>query len=335
MLLPSNKIVSYFWFYTPEQQKAWFKDSIPNLYVEVVPKACPLGEICEIVSDADIILQVPGTYITREMLEAAKKVKLVQFISVGYDAIDLKAATDLGIPVANNPGFPSIPVAEHTVMSILVLLKQAVYTHSELFKGNWNVQKEVTGSKIGELTRKTVGILGLGNIGTEVAKRLKPFGPKLIYNKRNRLSREAEEALGVEYVDFNELIARSDILTIHTPLTPETNNLISRDQIAKMKLGSYIINTARGPIVDEAAVADALREGRLAGAAFDVPRYEEGDVSKLLSTFAGVKNVLVTPHTSASSPESEERWVQGFTSNVAKVLKGEKPEFIVNGIKNL
>jgi len=334
-LLPSNKIVSFFTFYPPEQQKAWFKDIIPNLHVDVVPKACPLGEICEIVSNADIILQVPGTYITREMLEAANKVKLVQFISVGYDAIDLKAATDLGITVANNPGFPSIPVAEHTVMSILVLLKQAVYTHSELFKGNWNVQKEVTGSKIGELTRKTVGILGLGNIGTEVAKRLKPFGSKLIYNKRNRLSREAEEALGVEYVDFNELIARSDILTIHTPLTPETNNLISRDQIAKMKLGSYIINTARGPIVDETAVADALREGRLAGAAFDVPRYEEGDVSKLLSTFAGVKNVLVTPHTSASSPESEERWVQGFTSNVAKVLKGEKPEFIVNGINNL
>lgn len=329
----TNKIVSYYWMYTPEQQKAWFKDKIPNLQIDVVSKTCPLGEVCDMVSDADIILHVPGIYIAREMLEAAKKVKLVQFISVGYDNIDLKAATDLGIPVANNPGFPSIPVAEHTVMSILVLLKQAAYTHSELFKGNWNVQSEVTEGKIGELTRKTVGILGLGNIGIEVAKRLKPFGPKIIYNKRNRLSNEAEAALGVEYVDFNELIARSDILTIHLPLTPETKNMISRDQIAKMKPGSYIINTARGPLVDEAAVADALREGKLAGAAFDVPRYAEGDVSKMLSAFAGIKNVFITPHTSASSPESEERWIQGFTMNVERVFKGEKPMFIVNGVE--
>jgi D-3-phosphoglycerate dehydrogenase len=329
----TNKIVSFFQMYTPEQQKAWFKDKIPNLQIDVVSKTCPLGEVCDMVSDADIILHVPGIYIAREMLEAAKKVKLVQFISVGYDNIDLKAATDLGIPVANNPGFPSIPVAEHTVMSILVLLKQAAYTHSELFKGNWNVQSEVTEGKIGELTRKTVGILGLGNIGIEVAKRLKPFGPKIIYNKRNRLSNEAEAALGVEYVDFNELIARSDILTIHLPLTPETKNMISRDQIAKMKPGSYIINTARGPLVDEAAVADALREGKLAGAAFDVPRYAEGDVSKMLSAFAGIKNVFITPHTSASSPESEERWIQGLTMNVEKVFKGEKPTFIVNGVE--
>lgn len=328
----NKKIVSYYWVCTAEQQKAWFKDKIPNLQVEVVSKTCPIGEVCDMVSDADVILQVPGIYITREMLEAAKKVKLVQFISVGYDTIDLKAATDLGIPVANNPGFPSIPVAEHTVMSILVLLKQAAYTHSELAKGNW-LQSEVTEGKIGELTRKTVGILGLGNIGVEVAKRLKPFGPKIIYNKRNRLSSEDEEALGIEYADFNELIAKSDILTIHVPLTPETRNIISRDQIAKMKPGSYIINTARGPLVDEIAVADALREGKLAGAAFDVPRYAEGDVPKLLSTFAGIKNVLITPHTSSSSPESEERCVQGFTTNVERVFRGEKPMFIVNGVE--
>lgn len=296
-----------------------------------MPKDCSVGEICQLVSDADVLLQVPVTMITREMLEATKNLKLVQFVSVGYDTIDLKAATELGIPVANNPSFPSIPVAEHTVMSILVLLKHAAYTHSELFKGNWKVQEDVA-HQIGELTRKTVGILGLGNIGTEVAKRLRPFGSRLIYNKRNRLSREIEESLGVEYVDFNRLIAESDILTVHVPLIPETKNLISREQIAKMKPGSYIINTARGPIVDEAAVADALREGRLAGAAFDVPRYAEGDVPKLLSTFAGIKNVFITPHTSAQSPESEERWVKGFTANVSKVFRGEKPDYLVNGV---
>ncbi len=330
-MIPPTKIVSFYWGHTPEHQKAWFKDAIPNLIVDVVPQGCSPGKICEMISDADLILQVPGTFISREMLEAANRAKLVQFMSVGYDTIDLAAAKDLKIPVANNPGFPSIPVAEHTIMSILVLLKQAFYGHSELFKNNW-VQQEVCNGRIGELTCKTVGILGLGHIGLEVAKRIRPFGSKIIYNKRNRLTRETEEQLGVEYVTFDDLVTRSDILTIHAPLTPETKNMISREQIARMKQGSYLINTARGPIVDEIAVADALREGKLAGAAFDVPRYGAGDVPKTIENFKGCKNVLITPHTSSSSPESEERFVQGFTANVVKTLNGGNPDFVVNGI---
>lgn len=315
---------------TVSRHEAWFQGKAGPVEVAIVPRGCSVEEVCRIVSDADIIIQIPVRMITREMLEVAKKLKMVQFLSVGYDTIDLKAATELGIPVANNPKFPSIPVAEHTVMSILVLLKQAAYSSSELAKGNW-VQKEVI-NNIRELTQMTVGLFGLGNIGIEVAKRLKPFGPRLIYTKRNRLSGDEEERLGVEYVTFDELIQQSDVLTVLTPLTPETRNMISDTQIAKMKKGSYIINTARGPIVDEAAVAEALREGRLAGAAFDVPRYAEGDIPRLLETFRGVKNVLVTPHTSAYSPEAEVRWAQGFTENVARVLRGEKPDYIVNGV---
>jgi glyoxylate reductase len=166
----------------------------------------------------------------------------------------------------------------------------------------------------------------------EVAKRLKPFGVKMLYNKHNRLSEAQEIELGVEYASFDRLITDSDILTIHVPLTSETQGMIGESQIAKMKKGAYLVNTARGQIVDEAAVAEALRKGKLSGAAFDVPRYGNEDIPNLLSTFQGVKNVFVTPHTSALSPESMERCIKGFTRNIFKALRGEKPLNIVNGI---
>jgi lactate dehydrogenase-like 2-hydroxyacid dehydrogenase len=186
--------------------------------------------------------------------------------------------------------------------------------------------------KIGEMPGKTVGILGLGSIGLEVAKRVRPFGVRILYNKRNRLSEAQERELGVEYASFDRLLKESDFLTVHVPLTGETNGLIGKEQIAKMKRGAFLINTARGAIVDEVAVAEALRDGRLAGAAFDVPRYGDGDIPKYRSTFEGVKNLLVTPHTSALSPESTDRCVKGFTANIFRALSGEKPQNIVNGV---
>jgi phosphoglycerate dehydrogenase-like enzyme len=326
-----NKVVSFIPSWPVEVHREWFRnESFPNLSVEVLPKTCPLGEVCEALNGADAILTAPGTFLSRDILEAAKDVKLVQFASAGYDSIDLKVATELGIPVANNPGFPSIPVAEHAIMSMLVLMKYAAYSHSELAKGNW-VQMELD-KKIGEMPGKTVGILGLGSIGLEVAKRVRPFGVRILYNKRYRLSEAQERELGVEYASFDRLLKESDFLTIHVPLTGETNGLIGKEQIAKMKRGAFLVNTARGPIVDEAAVAEALREGRLAGAAFDVPRYGEGDIPKYRSTFEGVKNLLVTPHTSAMSPESTDRCVKGFTANIFRALNGEKLQNIVNGV---
>jgi glyoxylate reductase len=198
----------------------------------------------------------------------------------------------------------------------------------ELVKGNW-VQHEVE-FKIGELNDKTVGILGLGSIGTEVAKRLKGFNVRILYNKRNRIDEAKEKDLGVEYSSFDRLIEESDIITIHVPLTDDTRGLIGRDEIARMKKGAILINTARGPIVDEAALAEALREERLMGAAIDVPRYGEGELPQLINTFKGIKNVLLTPHVSACSPESEVRWVKQFSENVFRVLRGEEAKFVVN-----
>jgi lactate dehydrogenase-like 2-hydroxyacid dehydrogenase len=322
-------IVSFYWGYPLETQNAWFKDE-PELPIDlrIVPRGCSTEEICKLVRDADIVLQVPGVMLSREILENMHNVKLLQFLSIGYDTVDLKAASELGITVANNPGFCAIPVAEHAIMAMLTLMRWATYSHMELVKGNW-VQHEVE-FKIGELNDKTVGILGLGSIGTEVAKRLKGFNVRILYNKRNRIDEAKEKDLGVEYSSFDRLIEESDIITIHVPLTDDTRGLIGRDEIARMKKGAILINTARGPIVDEAALAEALREERLMGAAIDVPRYGEGELPQLINTFKGIKNVLLTPHVSACSPESEVRWVKQFSENVFRVLRGEEAKFVVN-----
>jgi len=322
-------VVSFYWGYPIETQNAWFKDE-PELPIDlrIVPRGCSTEEICKLVRDADIVLQVPVVMLSREILENMHNVKLLQFLSIGYDTVDLKAASELGITVANNPGFCAIPVAEHAIMAMLTLMRWATYSHMELVKGNW-VQHEVE-FKIGELNGKTVGVLGLGNIGTEVAKRLRGFNVRILYNKRNRIDEAMEKELGVEYSSFDRLIEESDIITIHVPLTDDTRGLIGRDEIARMKKGAILINTARGPIVDEAALAEALREERLMGAAIDVPRYGEGELPQLINTFKGIKNVLLTPHVSACSPESEVRWVKQFSENVFRVLRGEEAKFVVN-----
>ncbi len=323
------KIVSFYSAYPLETQRGWFKDE-PELSIDlkIVPNGCSTEEMCNIVQDADIVLQVPGVMLTREILENMGSVKLLQFLSIGYDAVDMKAANELGITVANNPGFCAIPVAEHAIMSMLTLMRWAAYSHMELMKGNW-VQKEI-GFKLGELNGKTVGILGLGSIGTEVAKRLRGFDVRILYNKRNRLNEAAERELGVEYCSLDRLLEESDVLTIHVPLTDETRGLIGRDEIASMKKGAILINTARGPIVDEVSLAEALKEERLMGAAIDVPRYGEGELPQLVKTFQGVKNVLLTPHVSAFSPEAEVRWSKQFTENVFRVLRGETANHVVN-----
>jgi lactate dehydrogenase-like 2-hydroxyacid dehydrogenase len=328
-----NKIVS-FMGYPVETQRGWFKAaSTLEIELSLISKGSSTKEIMEQVKGADIILKGPGTYLSSEILRNMQGVKLIQFLSAGYDAVDLKAATELGIPVANNPGFPSIPVAEHTLMAMLVLMKHATYGHTELIKGSW-VQDELDG-KIRELPGKTVGILGLGSIGLEVAKRAGAFGARIIYHKRSRLTDEVERELGLEYRTLDQLLEESDILTIHVPLTDETRNMIGRDEIARMKKGAVLINTARGPIVDEVALAEALREGRLAGAAIDVPRGEGDGITRarqLSARFEGIKNILLTPHVASMSPEAEVRCIKGFTENVVRALRGEKPQFLVNEV---
>ncbi len=280
------------------------------------------------VGDATIVLHGPvKPYITREVLEAAKNLKLVQFGSIGYAQIDLDAASELNIPVANNHAFCATSVAEYTVMAILALLRRTFIPYQACREGGWNDNQMMEMfASLHELSGKTLGILGLGSIGSRVARCAKGFGCRILYNKRNRLSPEEEEALGVEYAEFGRLVEESDILTLHAPLNEETKGLISREVLGRMKLGAYLVNTARSGLVDEDALLEA---GRLSGACIDVPRPPE-ERRGFLERFGKLDNVFITPHISALTVEDMERSEDQLSENLRRVFAGEAPLFVVN-----
>lgn len=290
-------------------------------------------EALELVKGAEIILHGPiEPYLSRDVLEAAGSLKFIMFMSVGYGQVDMEAAMEMGITVSNNPGWNSLAVAEFAVMAMLALLRRGHIGHFSAMKGEWDWQQYMAViDRICELNGKTVGVLGLGSIGSKVAKIVSGFGCRVLYHKRSRLPEEEEKALGYEYASLDTLIEESDILTVHVPITDETAGMIGRDEIARMKDGAYLVNTARSGIVDEEALAEALREGKLHGAAIDVPRSPE-DAPAFLKMFSGLENVFITPHISSATREAMERSRDQVSMNVRRYLDGEKPLFVVNGL---
>lgn len=278
-------------------------------------------ESTEALKEATLIIAFPGKiHIDKKILETAKNAKLIHFLSVGYDNIDLETATKQGILVANNPGWPSISVAEHTIMLILMTLKQAIKMYTTTIQNAW---KEQGYPPRYELRGKTLGLLGLGSIGKEVAKLACGFGVKIIYHKRNRLSKSEEESLGVSYRSFDELLMESDVLSLHVQLTEETRGFIGVDEISKMKKTAVIVNTARKEVVDESAVFDALDSGRLFGFGTDFTPNR---------SLTGLENVCMTPHSSVTPEAMVRMTAQGF-DNVFRFLSGEKPLYIVNNVE--
>jgi glyoxylate reductase/D-3-phosphoglycerate dehydrogenase len=198
------------------------------------------------------------------------------------------------------------------------------WTMNEKF-GIWN--------QVWELKGKTLGILGFGNIGMEVARLASVFGPKIIYYKRTRLTERVEEKLGVEYCSFDDLLSKSDIFSIHVPLTDETRGMIGRDEIAKMKPGAILLNLARGEIVDEEALAEAVVTGKLSGVGTDVlTEKRHGNVVETPSPLIGLENVMITPHMAGPTLEARLRSHKEATDNIIRVLRGETPLYIVNDV---
>jgi D-3-phosphoglycerate dehydrogenase len=296
-------------------------------------KVNSLEDAISVVKDATMLLHGPvEPYLSREILESANKLELVQFGSIGYAQIDLEAATELNIPVANNAGFCATSVVEYTIYAILSLLRKMHIAAQGCKEGRWNTNEMVERlNSLFELDGKTLGILGLGSIGKKVAKCASGFGCKIIYNKRNQLIPEEEKELGVEFVSFEDLVKRSDIISIHVPLNNETRGLINKEVISKMKDSVYLINTARSAIVDEEALFEALKSGKLGGVCLDVPR-PENERSEFLAKFKDFENVLITPHISSLSFDSEEVWADQMSENVRRVLEGETPLFILNNL---
>jgi D-3-phosphoglycerate dehydrogenase len=262
---------------------------------------CPTGlkpeELKDKIKDYDALIVRSGTSVNSEVIRQAVRLKFIGRAGVGLDNVDLDAATQKGIIVMNTPAGNTISTAEHTLSMILALARNIPQADLSLKQGRW-LRSKFMGV---ELYSKTLGIVGLGKIGSEVARRALSFGMNVLaYDPY--LSLEVAQGLGVEVVELKELLERSDFITVHTPLTDETRHMISRKEFAMMKNGARIINCARGEIIDEEALIEAIKGGKIAGAAIDVfekePLPHNSELLKL-------NNVIATPHLGASTEEAQ------------------------------
>lgn len=282
-------------------------------------------ELCAIVGEYDGLVIRSGTKVTAKVIEAGSKglLRVVGRAGVGVDNVDIPAATDKGILVMNTPSANILSAAEHTCAMIMAACRNIPQAHLSMHNGEWKRSK-FTGI---ELNGKTLGIIGVGRVGGEVAKRLKHFNMTLIgYDPY--LPPEVAENIGVKLVDtVDEVITAADIMTIHTPLLPDTRNMISMPQFKKMKPSAILVNVARGGIVNEEDLYTALKEKVIAGAAFDVWCNEplSDDEKKLLE----LDNLITTPHLGASTTEAQERVAIEIAQSVIKYLKDGQ---IVNAI---
>ncbi len=272
-------------------------------------------------ADAEAVLVRSATKVDAEAIAAAPKLRVIARAGVGLDNVDIKAATTAGVMVVNAPTSNIISAAELTVGHILSLARHIPAAHSALAQGQWKRSK-YTGVEVYE---KTVGIIGLGRIGALITARLQSFGTKVIAYDPYVTSARAQQ-LGVQLVTLDELLAESDFITIHMPKTAETTGMISDDQFALMKPTAFIVNVARGGLIDEDALYRALTTGTIAGAGLDVFVTEPPTESPLLS----LPNVIVTPHLGASTDEAQEKAGVSVAKSVRLALSGELVPDAVN-----
>ncbi|MFC7790520.1 phosphoglycerate dehydrogenase [Microbacterium sp. MAHUQ-60] len=276
-------------------------------------------------ADADAVLVRSATRIDAEALSHAPKLKVVARAGVGLDNVDIKAATTAGVMVVNAPTSNIVSAAELTIGHILSLARRIPAAHASLSGGAWK-RSSFTGA---ELFEKTVGIVGLGRIGALVAARLNAFDMRVIAYDPYVTSARAQQ-LGVQLVTLDELVAEADFLTIHMPKTPETTGMIGAEQFAAMKPTAFVVNVARGGLIDEAALHEALVAGEIAGAGLDVftsePPAEGGTAAQLLA----LPNVVVTPHLGASTEEAQEKAGVSVARSVRLALGGDLVPDAVN-----
>lgn len=253
------------------------------------------------------------------VIEAAPKLKLIQKFGIGVDKIDLATASRRGVPVCIAAGGNAVAVAEHTITLMLALYKQLCIADSSLRAGQWLKWELRMGCY--ELWKKTVGLIGVGNIGSNVAKRLHHgFECRVLYYDIVRRPPETEAALGLTFTSQDELLRQSDIVSLHVPLTPETRGLIGAKEFAAMKPSAILINCARGAIVDEPALIEALQKKTIAGAGIDVFAKEPPDKDNPLF---GMDNVIVTPHNGGGTVDTMRSIIAYSFCNIMKVEHGE------------
>lgn len=290
-----------------------FKNA-PGFQVDVNTKLKP-EELKKAIKDYHALVVRSATKVTAEIIEAADNLKVIGRAGTGVDNIDTQAATKKGIVVMNTPGGNTITTAEHAVSMLMALVRKIPQATASMRKGEWE-KKKFEGT---EVTSKTLGILGVGNIGSIVADRAKGLKMNVIaYDPY--LSQDAAERMGVELVSLDDLYRRSDFISIHVPLTNETKNLVNKDAFQKMKKGVKIINCARGGIVNEKDLCDAIKSGIVSGAAMDVFEKEPPPAD---NPVLQMEEIILTPHLGASTAEAQE--------NVAIAIAEQIVDYLVKG----
>ena len=285
----------------------------------IVPESADAPTLEKIARDVDAIM-TNWAKVPESVIEASTRCRIIARLGIGLDNIDVAAATARRIPVTNVPDYCLVEVAEHTLALILSLARKVGFYHYETKSGRYHLQ---AGAQLRRLEGQSVGLVGLGNIGRKVAEKAAALGFKVVANTRTEFRGHGF----VQWVPLEELLEQSEYVSLHLPLTPESRHLINSERLARMKPTAYLINTARGGLIDHAALSQALSNNRLAGAALDVQDPEPPDLST--PPYNDLR-VIVTPHAAFVSAESLENLRSRTARQVADRLQGRRPENVVN-----
>lgn len=296
-----------------------------NVEIFTGDKLITKKELLDKVKDKDFLITSLSTDVDEDVINAAPKLKLIANFGAGFNNIDINSARAKEISVTNTPFVSTTSVAEVTAGLIISLSHRLVegdnLMHDQGFNG-WSPLFFLGH----ELSKKTLGIIGMGQIGKALAKRMQDFDMKIVYTQRHHLKEDEEKELHAVFLEKDELIKQSDVISLHLPLTKNTHHLLGAKEFATMKKTSFLINAARGPLIDENALLQSLKEKQLAGAALDVYEHEP----KVDDQFKQMKNVILTPHIGNATIEARNAMAEFVAKNVVSVLNGEKPKYIVN-----
>lgn len=275
------------------------------------------------IRNAEYLVGFVDMLVKDELYRSAPKLKLVQCLSAGYDRADIAAARRAQVPLCNNGGANAVAVSEHAILLMLAVSRQLIRQHANVVAGRWRGNAT---PRLHELRGRTLGIVGLGTIGKKTARLAQAFGMTVHYYDIARLPEDAEDALNVRFRLYRELLRTSDIVSLHVPLNASTRGMLGEAELALMPRHAILINTSRGPVVDEKALYRALSEGRIAGAGLDVFDQEPPPAENPLFT---LDNVILTAHMAGPTQESNIARLRNAFDNVQRVARGEAPLWVV------
>jgi lactate dehydrogenase-like 2-hydroxyacid dehydrogenase len=285
----------------------------------------PRVELLKRIADKDALVCLIPQKVNEELLAAAPRLRIVSTVSVGYDHIDVAACTKRKVMVTNAPGVLDDTTADFAWTLLMAISRRLVEGDAWARSGTWPGWDldQMCG---GDVWGKTLGIIGFGRIGQRMARRAQGFQMRVIYNSRTRAPLATEKEMHAEFVDPDQLLRESDFVSLHVPLTPETRHLISADAFEKMKRTAFLVNTTRGPVVDEGALVEALQHRKIAGAALDVYEHEPNIHPALLSR----RDVILAPHLGSATVETRTRMAMMAAQNAVALFDGRRPPNALN-----